>query len=128
MSRERAGIPRAVADDGDGCWVKGTAMDYTFHQVQWALCGVRVLPIVAWVAIVSYVVRSRLAFILGTLGTLLGFLILDSSIVSGGNEAQCVEHLTEFANCFAWWGIVGSSVGLMIGGCVAPRGRRGRAE
>ena len=100
-------------------------MVYEREQIDLAMCGVRLLPIVALVAIGSYVARSRIAFLLGLAGAFIG-LIVPARIVYAqysGVDAAYMGSLADSANHVLFYGIIGASIGWGLGIYLAVKRR-----
>jgi hypothetical protein len=89
---------------------KVLAMDYTYEQIDWAVRGVSLLPIVALGAIASFAAKSRLAFLLGSAGALLGLIVPEPVVYAQyrSAEAAYMASLTDRAEHLVFWGIAGA--------------------
>ena len=100
-------------------------MVYEREQIELAMWGVRLLPIVALVAIGSYVARSRIAFLLGSAGAFIG-LVVPARIVYAqysSVEAAYMGSLTDSAHYVLFYGIMGASIGWGLGIYLAVKRR-----
>jgi len=100
-------------------------MVYEREQIELAMWGVRLLPIVALVAIGSYVARSRIAFLLGSAGAFIG-LVVPARIVYAqysSVEAAYMGSLADSANHVLFYGIIGASIGWGLGIYLAVKRR-----
>ncbi len=78
------------------------------------MSAVRVLAIVCVVAFVSYAAKSRIMFVAGTLGSLLGCIAPHGYIhINGTAEACYVGHLHWTASNYFWWGITGATIACL---------------
>ena len=75
---------------------------------------VRVLAIVFVVAFVSYAAKSRVMFVAGTLGSLLGCVAPHGyTHINGTAEACYMGHLQWTASNYLWWGITGATIACL---------------
>ncbi len=94
-------------------------MQYNHAQLELAMCGLRVLPIIAMVAFVAYMAKSRRVFVLGTLGSLLGFVVPEFTVhvQYSSAEAAYVGSMTSTANHVLSFGVIGAAIAATLGVC-----------
>lgn len=87
-------------------------MSYGHDHIQLAMCGVRILAIIAVVAIVSCAARSWMAFVAGTVGSTLGFVVPEPAIYAQYHsfEGAYLGGLADTANHVLFYGIIGASL------------------
>jgi len=93
-------------------------MVYERDQIEFAMCGVRLLSIVAVVAIGSYVAKSRIAFLLGSAGAFVGLDVPQqraACTLYRSVEAAYLGYLEDSANHVLFFGIIGASIGWGLG-------------
>lgn len=69
---------------------------YNHGDVEFAACGIVILGLILVVAIVSFAVKSRTMFILGSLGSFLGYVVPEPSIHIDGTAEGCFLAGLEF--------------------------------
>ncbi len=108
-------------------------MSYDLHQIEFAMCWLRVLVIIGAVALVSYAARSRGVFLAGTLGSLLGFVVLEPVVYAQytSAEAAVMGWLDDAASHALFYGIFGAAAGCatgMVVGRILTRRKRRRGK
>ena len=58
-------------------------MQYSWHQIEFATCAVHFLPVVAGVALIAFAAKSRIVFVVGGVGALLGWGLTGSVLPLG---------------------------------------------
>ncbi len=81
-------------------------IDNTYTE--FVFSALRIVPVVAAVAVVAFMNRSRLSFLLGFAGCFIG-IFFDR----GGSTGGYLEHVTIRANAFLGLGIAGATIGLI---------------
>ncbi len=91
-------------------------MNYDYHDIQFAMCTVGILKLIAVVALISYAAKSRLAFLVGGLGCCLGLLITQPIVYANYSsvEGAYLGSLTASNNHVLSYGIVGSVFGCGV--------------
>ena len=104
-------------------------MSYDPDQIELAMCAIRVLAIIGAVAIVSYATRSRIVFLTGGIGSMLGFVVPEPVMYAdySSTEAAFLASLNDTASHVLYYGIIGASAGCAAGILLSRRLRR-RAE
>jgi hypothetical protein len=96
------------------------SMNYDYGDIEFAMCAIRVLAIVAVVAVVSYAFGSRAMFLAGSLGSLLGYVAPHGrEYASGMLEAIFISQLQWTAGHILGYGVFGAFVA-----CAAVAGLR----
>jgi hypothetical protein len=92
-------------------------MDFSLQEIKAATCMVHILGIILVVAVVAFFVKSRLLFLVGTMGSFLGIIIPERKIyISFSNgEAAFMWVIDYAASHVLTWGIVGAILGMAIG-------------
>lgn len=105
-------------------------MIYSREQIELAMCVIRVLPIIALVAVASFAVKSRTAFLLGSAGALLGFAVPEPYAFThySSGEAAYMGSLTDAADHVLFWGMIGACAGFAGPTCLPRAVRRLRFQ
>jgi hypothetical protein len=95
---------------------------HAYHEILSATCAVYVLSIVGVVAVVAFVAKSRIIFLAGSLGSLLGYFLPEGGIYPNGTaEAIFMVHLEFSADHVFWHGVFGAVVATVITALVLQR-------
>jgi hypothetical protein len=95
--------------------ISSTLAAHGYRDFEAAACNLRVLTVVLIVAIVSYCMKSRLAFVFGSLGSLLGYVTPARRIhVNGTAEAVWMENIKNSAEHFLISGLFGATLGITL--------------
>ncbi len=81
-------------------------IDNTYAE--FIFCALRIAPVIAMVAVVAFMNRSRLFFLLGFVGCFIG-LFFDR----GGSTGGHLDHAATRADSFLVLGIIGATIGLI---------------
>ncbi len=86
--------------------------------------ALRIAPVIVVVAVVSFMIRSRLFFLLGFAGCFMG-LFFDR----GGSTGEHLDHVATRADSFLVFGIIGATIGLITAYAITSvrAGKRGQA-
>jgi hypothetical protein len=92
-------------------------MSYSYQEIELATSLMRILGIILFVAIAAFFLKSRLIFVCGVLGSLLGFLVPEPKIYAQYSSAEgaFLGAIHDHANHILEWGIVGAIFGISIG-------------
>ena len=83
---------------------------HSYHNLEFAMCGVRILILILFVSFASYYSKSRLMFALGTIGCFLGHVVPMSQRTSMTFESS----LYWTSSHILAWGLVGGFLGCCI--------------
>ena len=91
-------------------------MLYELAYVEFATCGVRLLTVLAFVTIASYAARSRLMFLVGTLGCFVCLIIPEPNIrpTYASHYDACLGNITATADHMVTWGVAGAVIGCAM--------------
>lgn len=108
-------------------------MSYDLHQIEFAMCWVRILALIGAVALVSYATRSRAVFVVGAIGSLLGFAVPEPVVYAqySSAEAAALNWLDGVAKHVLFYGMLGATAGCATGllaGRLLARRRKRRTE
>jgi hypothetical protein len=98
-----------------------------YVEPELAAQGVAVLTLVLGVAIFAYVVRSRTAFLLGCVGSLLGLVIPQPRVYAhyASVEGAAIGNLEDLRNHVLFWGVIGAAAACAAAAYLFPsRARR----
>ena len=82
---------------------------YDYGDVEFAMCGVRVLAIILAVAVVAFLAKSRALFVAGAAGSFLGYIVPEAHIHINGTAEACFSgYLERTAGHVFWLGAIGA--------------------
>ena len=83
---------------------------YSYQDIEFAMCGIRILILILLVSFTSYYANSRLMFFLGSAGCFLGHVVPMTQRTSQTFESS----LYWTASHIFVWGLVGGLIGCCI--------------
>lgn len=87
------------------CWM------YEYPDIEFAMCGIRVLMLMLVVVVVAFATRSRVLFITGSIGALSGFVVPEHRIMIDGTAEACfLARLDGTASHILLYGAIGAVV------------------
>ena len=107
-------IGPGLRQSGVGVREEGTTSMINNTYGEFMFSAVRIVPVIAVVALVAFVCRNRLMFFLGFAGCFTGLLI-----DRGGSTGGYLDHVTTRADSFLFVGIIGAAIGCLSGYIVA---------
>ena len=83
---------------------------YSYQEIEFAMCGIRILLLIILVSFASYFAKSRLMFLLGCAGCFLGLVVPMTQRTSQTFESSL--HWT--ASHIFGWGLIGGIIGCCV--------------